>query len=720
MAFTELTEDETERFQLAYDRLKELKTEEALHEPFLTFFRTEAAFLVRMADLKEERKAGVYRNASPDKLQALNQENYGELLGDAYETCYGNPAYAVSLFGTDLGRLLSFLYTEARGAIQFAYEDRPWDLLVLMELFLQVYGIFTGAEEDCRASKSSENDHACQASESSENDHARKALNASLAAHVKDALYWYCMDYLPRFMADRTRETLDPDLSFLRDIVMTEKLDDPDDVSFLYRSGEYVSENEQKMAKFLAGLSQQEIDDIARTYTNGFKAGFEAQKKDLTKKRTVNVRYRLGFERIIRSAVLQFREMGLESVIYRSAPHSVNRTNGMRIGFYGAVPGSQFDYDHRNDAAVYMDENYVTAKLQALREAYEAVAELAYTHAGPACFESFGEITFEPVSKPEACVLSKEQRMLQARYAGGAGQITNRFIKGEERSFTIIAYPVPEIGDQFEAVFRETIKVNNLSNDQYRPIQQKLIDALDKGEYVHVKGMNGNCTDLTIHLHHLEDPEKQTNFENCVADVNIPVGEVFTSPVLKGTTGTLFVSEVFLEGLNYRNLRIDLKDGMVSDYSCSNFGSEEENRRYIEENILFHHPTVPIGEFAIGTNTTAYTMARKFKIADKMPILIAEKTGPHFAFGDTCYSYEEDLKVYNPDGKEIIARENEVSAKRKTSPDKAYFNCHTDVTIPYEELGEIRVLNLDGSETVLLSEGRFVLPGTEALNEALE
>lgn len=44
-----------------------------------------------------------------------------------------------------------------------------------------------------------------------------------------------------------------------------------------------------------------------------------------------------------------------------------------------------------------------------------------------------------------------------------------------------------------------------------------------------------------------------------------------------------------------------------------------------------------------------------------MPILIAEKMGPHFAVGDTCYSHAEDVKVYNPDGKEIVARENEVA-----------------------------------------------------------
>ena len=52
---------------------------------------------------------------------------------------------------------------------------------------------------------------------------------------------------------------------------------------------------------------------------------------------------------------------------------------------------------------------------------------------------------------------------------------------------------------------------------------------------------------LTVKLHHLENPAKQTNFENCVADVNIPVGEVFTSPVLKGTNGTLAVSRVVLK-----------------------------------------------------------------------------------------------------------------------------------------------------------------------------
>lgn len=155
-----------------------------------------------------------------------------------------------------------------------------------------------------------------------------------------------------------------------------------------------------------------------------------------------------------------------------------------------------------------------------------------------------------------------------------------------------------------------------------------------------------------------------------MADVNIPVGEVFTSPVLEGTNGVLHVSKVYLNELQYRDLEITFSNGMVSEYNCANFERELENKAYIHDNVLYKHPTLPLGEFAIGTNTTAYVTAKKYGIEDKMPILIAEKMGPHFAVGDTCYSWCEDIKVYNPNGKEIIARDNSVSIRRKEDVSK--------------------------------------------------
>ena len=131
------------------------------------------------------------------------------------------------------------------------------------------------------------------------------------------------------------------------------------------------------------------------------------------------------------------------------------------------------------------------------------------------------------------------------------------------------------------------------------------------------------------------------------------------------------------------------------------------------------HETLPLGEFAIGTNTYAYRLSIEHDIGALLPILIAEKCGPHFAVGDTCYSDCEDIRVYNPDGKEIIAKENDYSLLRHTQPDKAYFNCHTDITIPYDELGLLMCVTKEGEEIPIIEDGLFVLAGTLELNEPL-
>ena len=313
--------------------------------------------------------------------------------------------------------------------------------------------------------------------------------------------------------------------------------------------------------------------------------------------------------------------------------------------------------------------------------------------------------------------MSEEQNGLWVEYRSKAGRLQQKYIIEEERSFTIIAFPVPEIGEKFHEIFEETVRINTLDYKLYRDMQQTIIDALDQADHCVIRGENGNRTELTVNLWKLKDPSKETIFENCVADVNIPVGEVFTSPVLHGTNGVLHVKKVYLNGLEFRDLSVTFKDGMIADYNCGNFDSEEENKNFVYENILFRHKTLPIGEFAIGTNTTAYVAVDRLGIADKMPILIAEKMGPHFAVGDTCYSHTEDVKVYNPDDKEIGARENEVVATRDTDPAGAYFNCHTDITIPYDELGALDAVKKDGEVIPIIRKGRFVLPGTEKLNE---
>ena len=495
---------------------------------------------------------------------------------------------------------------------------------------------------------------------------------------------------------------------------------DLSDLRYLYRFGEYISENEWKTAEHLNSLDASVIRKMADTFTEGYRMGFINTGKDLSKKSVVNIRYVIGFERVIRQAIENFARMGLKPVIYRSGASVLTKRQHLKTGYYGAIPNKQYEYDHRNDQGLYLDKKFIERRLEVIQTAYEQNKELAVRFAGPACMDVFGEHPFSPEQKDTAVRLTKKQEELSMLYDSRSGQITNTYIKGEERSFTIVAYPVPEIGRQYEEIFDEVIRINTLDASLYAKVQQTLIDALDQGEYVHVKGRGGNTTDMKVQLYRLADPRKDTIFENCVADVNIPVGEVFTSPVLEGTNGILHVTRVYLNELLYQDLEITFSNGMIAEYTCGNFEREMENRSYVHDNILHRHATLPLGEFAIGTNTTAYVAARKYGMEDKLPILIAEKMGPHFAVGDTCYSWSEDIKVYNPDGKEIVARDNSMSARRAEDVSKAYFHCHTDITIPYDELGSITVVTPAGEEIPLLENGRFVLPGTEILNEPLE
>lgn len=674
------------RYELAIERIENIKGENTVSEKYRDYFRTLADFALLVDKLKEKIENGEYYKFSIEELECWNTHLYDDVLGEHYKTSYANPAFATEKFGIEYGRLLSFLYTELRGVIPYAFEKKTEYLDILFELFIEVYNQF---EEE----------------------------NEPEYEHVRQTIYWYASDYCDVFLADRIKEQIDPEDNFAADLIMNS---DFNDVRYLYYYGEYVSENEKRTAIHLNELPLETIQKMADVYTEGYRIGFVNTGKNLSKKATVNIRYTLGFERVIRIAIENFRKMGLKPTIYRAGVSVLTKRQHLKIGYYGGIANKQYEYDHKDDQALILDRQFMERKLEVMRTTYEQYKDLARRHAGPACMETFGEEPFTPVSKSEAVKLNDKQKEISLEYDSKSSQIVNSYIPGDERSFTIVAYPVPEIGDQYEEIFDEIIKINTLDAKVYERVQQTIIDALDQGTSVHILGNNGNHTDLRVQLYKLKDPKKETIFENCVADVNIPVGEVFTSPVLEGTNGVLHVSQVYLNELLYKDLEVTFSNGMVADYSCKNFEHELENKEYFLDNVLYRHPTLPLGEFAIGTNTTAYVAAKKYNIADKMPILIAEKMGPHFAVGDTCYSWAEDIKVYNSNGKEIVARDNSVSIQRKEDVSAAYFHCHTDITIPYEELKSITVECADGKEIEIIRDGIFVLPGTEILNEPLK
>lgn len=662
-----------ERYEIATSRIREIINEDTVSEPFKSFFCKASEFICKIDDLNSIIKSGEINDFSLDRLKELNKSLFEEIYSENYEESFANPEYAVKTLGEEYGKILCYIYTKNRGMIRNVYMGRLEEVVLQMELFTQIYNYFEDVEQ-------------------LEYD------------NVYETVYSYEKDNTEIFTDLMIEDRINPDNKFAVDIVMNSDLND---LRYLYKYGEHVGFNELKMAKFLNSLSQEEIDRLAKVYTEGYRIGFINTGKDISKKGTVDIRYSLGFERIIRSAIFNFKKMGLEPVIYQ-------------VGYTTTSPNRQYAYDHRYDDALYLDKAYIKRKLEVSRHAYESRKQLAGKMAGPAVIEIFGETPFEPENKKQAYALSEEQQKLKSEYITEYQTMVQEYIKGDERSFTIIAFPIPEFGDDFEQMFKETVKINTLDSEIYGKVQQNIIDALDQAEYVKVLGKGDNKTNMKVQMHDLKNPLKETNFENCLADVNIPLGEVFTSPKLNGTEGILHVSQVYLNDLKYNDLQITFEDGKIKDYTCKNFDTEEENKKFIKQNVMFNHETLPIGEFAIGTNTTAYMVAKKYHVVYKLPILIVEKMGPHFAVGDTCYSFEEDIKTYNPDGKERVARENEVSALRKTDIKKAYFGCHTDITMPYDELGEITAVRKDGSEITIIKDGRFVLEGTELLNEPLE
>lgn len=583
-----------ERYGLAIDRIAEIKENSEIEDAGLAaYFTYTAEFLLLVDKWNEKRKAGGYDKLPLEELQHWNTVLYEDIIGKQYDNSFANPSYACARLGEDIGRILSFLYTELRGCIVFAAEQRKADFTVLLELFVECYCICKGGE--------------------------------NIAAQLKDSIYWYMSDYSDDFIEYRVREQLDPSLDFAVRIIMDSDLTD---LRYLYRYGEYITENELRTAAFLNTLSQTEIEQMASTFTEGYRIGFELGNKDISKKKLVNIRYCIGFERLVREEIRQFEQMGLKTTIYRAAQHSINKRMHHKIGYYATSPNKQMDYDHRFDNALYLDAQFTERKLGALRFAYEQHKEAAAVFGGPAVMEVFGENPFEPEDKKEALHLDEKQQKLSVKYDSESSAVVNKYIKGEERSFTIIAYPLPEISenaDEYEKIFHEIVRINTLDYNQYKEIQQTIIDALDSAEYVHVKGCGNNQTDMRVSLQKITNPQKETVFENCLADVNIPLGEVFTSPVLKGTEGILNVSSVYLNDLKFINLKVSFKDGMVTDYSCDNFEDAKKGRQYFKENVLLNHDTLPIGEFAIGTNTTAYVMANQYDIVYKLPILIVEK-----------------------------------------------------------------------------------------------
>lgn len=674
MAYRDIYKERNDNYRDAYEKqiqaLKRIRDNSRRQSgPYASYFKQTAERLIDVSKLVEHLNDPEHQDTSLASLRAENEKRYKEILPENYDQSFANPVVCVDLYGQTVGQMLSFIYAKARTCYNFAYSRKIFRISSVYDLFIKSYEALL--------------------------DHKVEAVRSIIKEFSKDDIIYGSETF--------AKETLGAQMTRLTDIVMTSDLTSP---NYLYEYGIYVGDNERKTFEFMKTYPDEKIEKLATTIVKAYIDGFRRDGKDITLRHNVRVITVAGLEKLTKRIIEILKDNNLNGFVDEVASTDVNK---------------QYGYDHKFDIALYLDEEIAEFYKGKRKEICEQEKDALHDYSGILYIEKFGEDPFSPVSNEARITLKDEQQTHYQDIRNIARIITEEYVPEKERSFNIVAFPTPEIGDQFEAIFEDIARINMLNSDAYEKVQKTIIDALDSGRKVHVLGRGDNETDIVVALKELDDPQKQTNFVNCVADVNIPVGEVFTSPVLKNTNGLLHLEKVYLEGFNYKDLKLTFKDGYVTEYTCSNFENEEDNKKYIKENLLFPHDTLPLGEFAIGTNTLAYVISQKYDITDKLPILIVEKMGPHFAVGDTCFSFGEDTPVYNEiDGKEIVAKDNEHSIKRKEDINKAYTNCHTDITLPYDGLKKISVLKEDGSEVLIIEDGRFVLEGTAFLNEPFD
>jgi len=149
--------------------------------------------------------------------------------------------------------------------------------------------------------------------------------------------------------------------------------------------------------------------------------------------------------------------------------------------------------------------------------------------------------------------------------------------------------------------------------------QEKAIAWLKGKKAVHVTAPG---TDLTLSI-------AGRPFINCDCKVNVPDGEIYTSPVENSANGYVhFTYPTLYEGFEVTNVRLEFKDGKAVKASA------DKNEDYLISKLDTDPGARFLGEFAIGTNEKIYRFTGQ--------ILFDEKIGGsfHIAMG---HGYPEAL-----------------------------------------------------------------------------
>ena len=383
-----------ERYDLTIERISMILEEETVPALYLDYFRTVSRFILRIDQIRKNEYFGSVIGRELKELEEENRILYQDVIDAAYETSYANPAYAVAVFGKEIGQILSFLYAEIRTEIAYAYENRIECLAICNELFIEVYNSFEDVE-------------------------------SPNYRNLKEIIYWYASDYCDVFLANRLEEKMSPKQSYAIDIIMNSYLGD---VRYLYQYGEYISEEDYETVSLISHLSEEEVCNIANMYIDGYREGCEDIGIDLSEKKAIYVQYPIGTERIVREVMKGFEKLGLKATTCRTALSVVTR-EAEKNGFYSKAQ-LQYEADHCQDQALFLNKKYVERKVDVVKNVYEQQKNMTSEFAGGVLI-GMGEIKKELEANAEAIRLNEKQLSLQELYDSKMDELTNKYLLKE-------------------------------------------------------------------------------------------------------------------------------------------------------------------------------------------------------------------------------------------------------------------------------------------------
>ena len=350
----DIYEDETyaawvrERLDLALLRLKDISAKEETGENLLLFFKETALWILGVFD------SGRQAPFDPDAWTQPEQ----------YSSDYDNPAVAVSRFGPEMGRLISWLSYEVRMIPQLLMLKRDDEIAAILELMIESYGYLAQGELTAKT--------------------------------LREAAYWYLSDYCDIWLERYVKSCLDPG----------------EDV--LLKPG-CLPETEE--ARWLAAqmdrMSQETIEALAREKTEDF---IKMSRGPDTGQINVRLITDAGSARLVEAVKDQLGRHGYQAFGCPEPLHGLCRTE-QKTGMQLLPAGNRIREDHREDLALFLDGALCDRICKAAKAALTKSKDLAGSFAGTIDLTMPRKPFLRSAEKNEAARFNARQRqMIQKIY----------------------------------------------------------------------------------------------------------------------------------------------------------------------------------------------------------------------------------------------------------------------------------------------------------------